>query len=404
MMHPFRRAALRGYALFAPIIALWGMLGCGASVQPDPPTSFVGTGSSVSSAVHADGISERTEQALIVAPALLQTGRREERPAFDTTPFENAQTVIPNENAPVAVQGLLGSGEDVLVWNLGPADIGESLTVRQIDAIDGYAKTAFFDEDLDIVQIGVLRNPIAFPDHAQVACSTATPTSVLYVAVCAKAEFTPLVIHLEIDRQPGAARRAQAAPFVVLNFDGAEEIRLGTRTGIRITPFRAEDVSNRFLGRTTALRGLIHDAVQRDFEECGVPVFDLATANPNDPDALVVHLGRLDLDGLGAAASQAVVNTVAFSLLEPLAPTQAELAQAIANVVSHEPGHLLGLNHTLDPADIMNPTANPADLLIDQTFRHAPLDPLVFPIGAQDGAKWIAACAGTAADIHASGR
>ena len=65
-------------------------------------------------------------------------------------------------------------------------------------------------------------------------------------------------------------------------------------------------------------------------------------------------------------------------------PTAAELAVAIANVASHEAGHLLGLNHVSDDRALMD-DVSPTDVLLnDQVFRESVLSPDIIPIGTQD--------------------
>ena len=67
----------------------------------------------------------------------------------------------------------------------------------------------------------------------------------------------------------------------------------------------------------------------------------------------------------------------------PLQPSVDEMAQALANVTSHEIGHLLGLNHTADPSGLMDITATANQLLVNQRFEQSPLVPELFPLGSQ---------------------
>jgi hypothetical protein len=57
---------------------------------------------------------------------------------------------------------------------------------------------------------------------------------------------------------------------------------------------------------------------------------------------------------------------------------------AIGNIVAHEAGHLLGLNHVTDPTALMD-GVSPADTFVsDQDFKVAPLSDDILPIGNQD--------------------
>lgn len=48
-----------------------------------------------------------------------------------------------------------------------------------------------------------------------------------------------------------------------------------------------------------------------------------------------------------------------------------ELSQAVANIISHEIGHLLGFSHIAVPWDIMSPSV-PENPCVDQRFLYHP--------------------------------
>ena len=88
-------------------------------------------------------------------------------------------------------------------------------------------------------------------------------------------------------------------------------------------------------------------------------------------------------------AQHAIVFTDTFEAFDPLRPSVAAMGQAIANVASHEIGHLLGLVHTKEPHDIMDVTASLRQLLGEQVFGRAPIYSTVFPLGDQDSTQML---------------
>ena len=66
----------------------------------------------------------------------------------------------------------------------------------------------------------------------------------------------------------------------------------------------------------------------------------------------------------------------------------------LGNVASHEIAHLLGLNHTQDPTELLDTTATAGQMLHDQDFHLAPLNEDVFPIGYQDADSLLAETVG----------
>ena len=65
-------------------------------------------------------------------------------------------------------------------------------------------------------------------------------------------------------------------------------------------------------------------------------------------------------------------------------PSTQGLAVAIANVASHEAGHLLGLNHVDNDAALMDDRSAADVFLSDQEFMESPLSNDIMVIGTQD--------------------
>ena len=88
-------------------------------------------------------------------------------------------------------------------------------------------------------------------------------------------------------------------------------------------------------------------------------------------------------------AQEAIIFTDTFAAFSRLEPSVLQMSRAIANVTSHEIGHLLGLVHTKDSKGIMDVTASLNQLLVDQDFRMSPLYTDVFPIGWQNALQLL---------------
>ncbi|MFQ5491537.1 MAG: matrixin family metalloprotease, partial [Phycisphaerae bacterium] len=134
-----------------------------------------------------------------------------------------------------------------------------------------------------------------------------------------------------------------------------------------------------------------------------------------------VHFGSYDPNLLGVAENvdeynlraeqRAIVFVDTFSAFGVLDPSPEEIAQALANVTSHEIGHLLGLYHTQDAKGVMDITASLRQMMGDQFFGQSPLHPEVFAVGNQDAVPTLlanvggdAALAKSAAQLAASMR
>jgi len=181
---------------------------------------------------------------------------------------------------------------------------------------------------------------------------------------------------------------------VLLDFDGASEVVIGDRPLMRIPAFDAANIHSAYAASTDEMIRLVVAKVRSDFATFDVTILSTHESIEIEPDATRVYFGAYDEGLLGIAdgvdefnatrRQEAIIFTDSFAAMTPLRPTVDDLAQALANIASHEIGHLLGLVHTRDPAGLMDISASLAQLLADQRFRTSTLSFDVFPIGTQD--------------------
>jgi hypothetical protein len=183
--------------------------------------------------------------------------------------------------------------------------------------------------------------------------------------------------------------------ILLLDFNGGsvDSPTLGQTT---IAPFSGRAISPIYRSDTTLLKELIRATVEQNFDRFNVTVLTTDEALPaNDEEYSTIFLGGFNNRAFGIAeqvdlyntdfCDDAIVYSESFSPgVFTHVPTVELLAEAIGNIVAHEAGHLLGLNHVDDELAIMD-GASPADtFLLDQEFKEAPLSSDIVPIGVQD--------------------
>jgi len=320
----------------------------------------------------------------------------------ESTFVESSQNNMPESaelveisGAPRAIIGQIAGGNDVDVYNLGPVVPGDRVIVTMTtdESLDG--AIALFEDDSTSLLVNDHRNVYLGRSQPFVDVVVRRQAGACYVAASATPGFGSSGAYtLVASKQSGVALADRRPDVVLLVFDGGANVRIGSRTPVDVPPFDAANIDPVYADATEEMVADIVAGVREDYASFDVTIFSTSEGTEYDGTMTRLYFGTYDAALLGVSenvdefnATQAqtgIVFTDTFAAFMRTDPSTSEMSTAIANVASHEIGHLLGLVHTSDPPGIMDVTASLRELLVDQDFRLSPLNPMVFPIGYQD--------------------
>jgi hypothetical protein len=317
-----------------------------------------------------------------------------------------------DENGKVILFGTIDDDGDIDSYNLGACPAGTAYTMEfsQDSSLDAVA--ALFDSDSNLAMLNDNSYDLLQPTAPRINLTAHWTSDNLYLVIAGSPRGGGSgAYNVSVTRTFGSAP-ATASAVVVMDWNGASGVSVGGRPTVDIPAFQGSFIDPTFSGDTQALIDKTMAYVRQDFQGLNVTFYeDGEPGIPGDSHS-TVYFGTYSAELLGLADSvdyyngvadqQAIIFTDSFALFMALNPSVDEMAQTLANVASHEVGHLLGLNHTQDPTSIMDITATAYELMQDEAFHRSLMHQTIFPTGYQNAVLLLVNTVGGTADPSAA--
>lgn len=303
-------------------------------------------------------------------------------------------SVVDNQPQPAAapdvqtVSGNLRGEGSYQIFELGAGSAGDQWTIRPNGLLGSPFVVGLFDRQFNLVRRLYMGNGSRLT-HTLRAATDQLKLGVMVPVGQAGGRF-----RFEAELSSRNAVPAPRPQTVWLNFSSASDLKVHTRSPVTFAAFDAAMIGDAYAGHTDTIKRTIVAEMQADYAAYNITIISSDDAPaPSGPHS-VVHFGG-DVSGLlGLADSvdaynaddsqNAIVYIDSFAAYWTMRLTPEEMGLMIANVASHELGHLLGLYHTKDPEDVMDTTGTAWELAANQSFGRALLEPSVFVTGYED--------------------
>lgn len=313
-----------------------------------------------------------------------------------------AQVVPLDANDAAVFDASISTPDDLDLFNLGTLNVGDRLTVdvrRTSGDLDAVA--ALFDDREYAHAVNDDRNPDGSDRDPLLEITILGRTGTFFLGVAPfHGSGSAGNYRVKIKVRRGGGDASPRPQIVFLDWGGGRGIRVENVGTFDLDPFDAKDVG--FPGRTADLKARIVQIVRDRYDGYNLDLRDSdSDPVPSDPHSTIYFGGfsrqafaiSEKIDAHNADPSDnAIVFTRSFEDAFGGFVSFNQMATALGNTVAHEIGHLLGLVHTADCDSLMDTSCGNRALLVKQTFKLAPIDNSVFPLGQQNAPEllsWI---------------
>lgn len=320
--------------------------------------------------------------------------------------FDDPIVAVFDVSGVARLQGTVSVRGDLDVFFLGRLDAGDHIVVdvattgsvldSSVALFDALGRLVYANDDRGGAPARFLDSLIDFTVRR---ASDEYFLVVTNASFAATGEFTGSYI-VDITVTSGFDVPSPTPQVLLLNFEGGR-ITAPELGPITLAPFDAGNIRDPgslfapYEGQTQVLKDSIRQAMEQNFERFNVAIITSDDPLPVGTEFSTVHFGGFDFAAFGEAQSVDVYNAdfcddaiiYAESFVPQVftaLPSAQALGVAIANVASHEVGHLLGLNHVNDDAALMDDRSAADVFLTNQEFKKSPLSSDIMVIGTQD--------------------
>lgn len=292
---------------------------------------------------------------------------------------------------------------DFDVFDLGPAEAGDRVVADLVAVAGSDVVLGLFDGQMNLLGYVDYSRGIAAPGRIDLVLrESVDPLHVVVTTRSTSAINRNYTIGVSLT--PGVGVPQGNPQVVVLNFSGATGVRIGRQAPVNVPAFDVATIDPDLAGHTNTAIQMILEMVREDYAGLNVEFYLASDPNIPNADLTTIHFGTYSDRYLGLAdnvdpfnrdsTQNAILYTDTFSLFAVFSPSVEQVAQVLANVTSHELGHLLGLRHTADVKDLMDITASARQMLYDQWHKVAELHSSIMSMGNQDAAAMLSWCVG----------